>query len=282
MCPEDGGAVVDQQRSADGGRATVARIYDYLLGGKQNFAADREAARQLLMAVPDAADIALSNRLFLRRAVQVLTQAGITQFLDLGSGIPTQGNVHEIARSINPGARVLYVDIDPVAVVASNEILMGIPGCRAVQGDFTRPDLVLNALREGDLATMIDLDQPTALLYCAVLQQVPDDRLNEVVAPIRDRLVPGSAMVLSHLSAAAVTDTYEESSVSSAKGVFRAQAATEITLRTDAQLAALLGDYTSMPPGLVPLCEWRPELSEPDPYAATPERSPMRGVVATN
>ncbi|MFG2058922.1 SAM-dependent methyltransferase [Micromonospora sp. NPDC048930] len=269
-------------RGAGGGRATVARIYDYLLGGDQNFPADREAARQLLQAVPDAADIAWSNRLFLRRAVRVLAEAGIRQFLDLGSGIPTQGNVHEIAQAVDPTSRVLYVDIDPVAVVASNELLMGIPGCRAIEGDFTRPDLVIDALHEGDLASVIDLYQPTALLYCAVLQQVPDDRIDEVVAPIRDRLVPGSAMVLSHLSAAAVTDTYEESSVSTAKSVFRTQAATEITLRTDAQLTALFGDYTLMPPGLVPLGEWRPELSESDPYAATPARSPMRGAVATN
>ncbi|MBC8991524.1 SAM-dependent methyltransferase [Micromonospora chalcea] len=277
--------MAEQQRDrygADEGGATVARIYDYLLGGKQNFAADREAARQLMQSVPEAADIAWSNRLFLRRAVQVLAEAGITQFLDLGSGIPTQGNVHEIARAINPTARVLYVDIDPVAVVASNEILMGIPGCRAVEGDFTRPDLILDALDDGDLATVIDLDQPTALLYCAVLQQVPNDRIDDIVAPIRDRLVHGSAMVLSHLSATAVTDAYGESNVSAAKGVFRAQAGTEITLRTETQLTALFGDYTLMEPGLVPLAEWRPELSEPDPYAATPARSPMRGAVATN
>lgn len=274
----------DQQpdtHAAAGGRATVARIYDYLLGGKQNFPADREAARQLMQVVPEAADIAWSNRLFLRRAVRVLAEAGITQFLDLGSGIPTQGNVHEIAQAVDPTSRVLYVDIDPVAVVASNEILMGNPGCRAIEGDFNRPDLILDALDDGDLATVIDLKQPTALIYCAVLQQVPDDRINDVVAPIRDRLAPGSAIVISHLSAA-VTETYGEDGVSTAKNVFRAKAATEITLRTDEQIAALLGDYRTLAPGLVPLNNWRPELSEPDPYATAPGGSPMRGAVATN
>ncbi|MGY4899971.1 SAM-dependent methyltransferase [Micromonospora aurantiaca (nom. illeg.)] len=276
--------MTDEQTSAqspNGGRATVARIYDYLLGGKQNFPADREAAQQLLQAVPDAANVALSNRLFLRRAVRVLAEAGIKQFLDLGSGIPTQGNVHEVAQTIDLASRVLYVDIDPVAVVASNEILMGNPGCRAIEGDFMRPELILSALDDGDLATVIDLDQPTAVLYCSVLQQVPNDRVDDVVAPIRDRLVGGSAMVISHLSAA-VTDRYGESAVATGKNVYRTRAATEITLRTDAQLTALFGDLTMIEPGLVSLNDWRPELSEPDPYAAAPLPSPMRGAVATH
>ncbi|MFI7645152.1 SAM-dependent methyltransferase [Micromonospora sp. NPDC049460] len=274
--------MTDQQTSAQspvGGRATVARIYDYFLGGRQNFEADREAARQILQAIPESADMARSNRLFLRRAVHTLAEAGIQQFLDLGSGIPTQGNVHEIAQAIDPAIRVLYVDIDPVAVVASNQILMGNPTCRAIEGDFTRPDLILDALAGGDLATMIDLDQPTALLYCSVLHQVPNDRIDDVVAPIRDRLVAGSAMVISHVSAV-VTDQYSESTLSTGKNVFRTQAATEITLRTDAQLTALFGDLTMIEPGLVPLNDWRPELSEPDPYAAAPMPSPMRGAVA--
>ncbi len=274
--------MTDQQRSAqsfDRGRATVARIYDYLLGGRQNFEADREAARQILNAVPESADLARSNRLFLRRAVHTLAEAGIRQFLDLGSGIPTQGNVHEIAQAIDPAIRVLYIDIDPVAVVASNQILTGNPTCRAVEGDFTRPNLILNALAHGDLATVIDLDQPTALLYCSVLQLVPNDRIDDVVAPIRDRLVPGSAMIISHVGTA-ITDRYGESTVSRGTSVYRTQAAAEINFRTDAQITALFGDLTMVEPGLVPLNEWRPELSEPDPYAAKPVSSPMRGAVA--
>ncbi|MET7951793.1 SAM-dependent methyltransferase [Micromonospora sp. NPDC005324] len=254
-------------------------MYDYLLGGKQNFPADREAARQLIQAVPEAAEIALSNRLFLRRAVRMLAQDGIRQFLDLGSGIPTQGNVHEIAQATDPTCRVLYVDIDPVAVVASNQILVGNPTCRAIEGDFTRPDLILDALSGGDPATVIDLEQPTALLYCAVLQQVSDDRIDDVVTPIRGLLVPGSAMVMSHLSTA-VTDRYGDSTIDTAKGVYRTRAATEISLRTDAQLTALFGDLAMVEPGLVPLNDWRPDLSEPDPYAGAPTPSPMRGAVA--
>ncbi|MDG4760463.1 SAM-dependent methyltransferase [Micromonospora sp. WMMD710] len=273
--------MTEQRTSAQGttgGRATVARVYDFLLGGEQNFAADREAARQLLQAVPEAADMALSARLFLRRAVQTLAEDGIKQFLDLGSGIPTQGNVHEIAQAIDPAIRVVYVDIDPVAVVASNQILIGNPTCRAIEGDFTRPDLILDALAGSHLSTVIDLEQPTAVLYCSVLQQVADDQVDDVVAPIRDLLAPGSAMVISHLSAT-LTDSFGQSALDEGRSVYRTQAATEITLRTDEQLTALFGDLALIEPGLVPLNHWRPELSEPDPYATAPTPSPVRGAV---
>ncbi|WP_433531337.1 SAM-dependent methyltransferase [Micromonospora sp. CA-263727] len=273
--------LTEQQTSTQspGGRATYSRIYDYLLGGTQNFEPDREAARQLLRAFPEAADTARSNRLFLGRAVRTLAEAGIRQFLDLGSGIPTQGNVHEIAQATALAVRVLYVDIDPVAVVASNQILAGNPTCRAIEADFTRPDLILDSLTGGDLATVIDISQPTALLYCSVLQVIPNDRIDGVVAPIRDRLVPGSAMVISHPSTT-VTDQHDESTVSKVTDVYRARTATEIVLRTDAELASLFGDYTMIEPGLVPVDQWRPELGAPDPYAAGPAPSPMRGAVA--
>ncbi|MGW0504026.1 SAM-dependent methyltransferase [Micromonospora sp. NPDC003241] len=264
--------------SLDTGRATYSRMYDFLLGGTQNFESDREAARQLLLAFPEAAETARSNRLFLGRAVKTLTDAGIKQFLDLGSGIPTQGNVHEIAQLIDPAIRVLYVDIDPVAVVASNQLLAGNPTCRAIEADFTQPRCILDALTDGDLATVIDLDQPTAVLYCSVLQVVPNDRINDVVAPIREQLVSGSAMVICHPSTS-VTDQHDESTVSKVTDVYRTKAATDIVLRTDAELTALFGDFSLIEPGLVPADTWRPELGEPDPYATTPGRSPMRGAV---
>ncbi|MEK8104018.1 SAM-dependent methyltransferase [Micromonospora sp. M12] len=242
----------------------------------QNCEADREAARQLLQAFPAAADTARSNRLFLARAVRTLAEAGIQQFLDLGSGIPTQGNVHEIAQAIDPAIRVLYVDIDPVAVVASNQILAGNPTCRAIEADLTRPGMILDAITSGHLAAVIDLDQPTALLYCSVLQLVPQDVIDGVVAPIRDRLVPGSALVVSH-PGTAVTDGYDTSSVSAVAEVYRAKAAAEIVMRSDAQLTALFDGFVLIEPGLVSLNEWRPELGEPDPYVAKSMPSPMRG-----
>ncbi|RNH97804.1 hypothetical protein EEZ25_29360 [Micromonospora aurantiaca] len=261
-----------------GGRATVARMYDYLLGGKHNFPADRAAAQQLLQVVPESADIALSNRLFLGRAVQALADRGIRQFIDLGSGIPTQGNVHEIVQRVHRASRVLYVDIDPVAIVAANEILADNPYCRAIEGDFTRPDLIADALTRGDLATIFDLDQPTALLYFAVLQQVRPSQVESIVAPLRDRLPAGSAIAISHISQVAV-DTHGEDSVEIAKNVFRAQADTEITLRSPEEILPLFGDFTLLEPGLTRLPDWRPRRGEPDPYVNAPERSPMLGGV---
>ncbi|MGC4885792.1 SAM-dependent methyltransferase [Micromonospora sp. DT227] len=260
-------------------RATVARIYDYLLGGKQNFEADRRAAQDILNKVPAAANLALSNRLFLRRAVQTLAEAGMRQFLDLGSGIPTQGNVHEIAQAVDPDIRVLYVDIDPVAVVASNQILDGNLHCRAIEADFTHPDLILDALADGDAASIINLDEPVVVLWCSVLQLIPDDQIEGIIAPIRDLLVPGSAMVISHVGVD-VPDRWGPSTVHQATDVFRTQAATDIHFRTDEQLTALFSDFEMIEPGLVPLDCWRPELSEPDPFVAASIPSPMRGAVA--
>ncbi|MDG4810881.1 SAM-dependent methyltransferase [Micromonospora sp. WMMD1120] len=265
--------------SSAGGRATFSRMYDYLLGGVHNSEVDREAARQLLRAFPDAVDTARSNRLFLARAVRTLAEAGIRQFLDLGSGIPTQGNVHEVAQAIDPAIRVLYVDIDPTAVVASNQMLSGNPTCHAIEADLTRPHLILDALTDGDPSSVIDLNRPTALLYCSVLQLVPNELIHAVVAPIRDRLVPGSALVISH-PGTAVTDGYDESTVSSVTEVYRTRAAADIVLRSDADIAALFGDFALIEPGLVSLDQWRPEGGEPDPYAAKPLPSPMRGAVA--
>ncbi|MDG4803610.1 SAM-dependent methyltransferase [Micromonospora sp. WMMD980] len=260
-------------------RATVARIYDYLLGGNQNFEADRRAALDILSKVPAAANLALSNRLFLRRAVHTLAQAGMRQFLDLGSGIPTQGNVHEIAQAVDPAIRVLYVDIDPVAVVASNQILDGNLTCRAIEADLTRPDVILDALDDSDVASIIDFDEPVVALYCSVLQLIPDDQIEAVIGPIRDRLVPGSAMVISHVGVD-VPDRWGESTVHQATDVFRTQAATDIHFRTDDQLRALFSDFEMIDPGLVPLDRWRPQLSAPDPFVAASMPSPMRGAVA--
>lgn len=123
-------------------RPSVARMYDYYLGGSHNFAADRAAARAMVEAVPEAPLMAQANRAFLRRAVQYLAQAGIRQFLDIGSGIPTVGNVHEIAQRIDPESRVVYVDVDPVAVAHSQEILAGNAHAAVLQEDLRNPEAI--------------------------------------------------------------------------------------------------------------------------------------------
>ena len=151
----------------------VARIYDHLLGGKDNFEADREAARRLLQAVPDAARAARANRTFLARAVQFLArEAGIRQFLDIGTGLPTRGNVHEIAQIANPQAHVLYTDIDPMVVVHASALLANSLTVAATQADLRQPDHLFTM---PVTRTLIDTSQPLAVLLVAVLHFLPDN-----------------------------------------------------------------------------------------------------------
>ena len=151
----------------------VARIYDYLLGGKDNFAADRDAAAELLALLPDAQAACHHNRAFLRRAVRFLAgQAGIRQFIDIGTGLPTQGNVHDIARAIAPDARVAYVDYDPVVVSHAQALLATTPTVAVINGDLRNPDKILThpGLRE-----LIDFSQPVAILLTAILHFIADE-----------------------------------------------------------------------------------------------------------
>src|SRR5690348_3004214 len=153
-------------------RPSAARIYDYLLGGSHNFAADRAVAEQAIAAIPDLVTQARGNRAFMNRAVRFLLGQGVRQFLDLGSGIPTVGNVHELARRTAPDARVVYVDLDPVAVAHSRHVLSGIDEVVAVQADMRRPAEILADER---VRAVLDFDQPIAILAVAVLHAISDD-----------------------------------------------------------------------------------------------------------
>src|SRR5689334_4703998 len=158
-------------RDVDIERPSPVRMYDYYLGGSHNFAADRAAAEQVMAAIPNVREIAAANRAFLRDAVVYLLGQGIRQFLDIGSGIPTVGNVHEIARRVDPPARVLYVDTDPVAVAHSQQILTGNPDARAIAGDLTQPGAILD---HPDFRSTVDIGRPVGLLLLSMLQFVPD------------------------------------------------------------------------------------------------------------
>ena len=177
----------------------VARIYDWLLGGKDNFAADREAGRRLLAAVPEAAKVARANRAFLGRAVRFLAEeAGIRQFLDIGTGLPTQGNVHEIAQTTDPRARVVYCDNDPMVVVHANALLADNLTVAASQSDLRDPDFLLTLPLSRPL---LDTSQPMAVLLVAVLHFLPDtDDPWELVERIKRKLAPGSYVVISHVT----------------------------------------------------------------------------------
>lgn len=175
---------------------SVSRIYDYYLGGSHNFEVDREAARKAMEFMPGLPKIMQANRAFMRRAVRYAVQEGVTQFLDIGSGIPTFGNVHEVAQAADSAARVVYVDHDPVAVAHSRAVLDGNDRAAVVTADLRKPRDILAAPEVGEL---LDLDKPVALLLVAVLHFVEDtDDPQVAVAELRDALAPGSLLIVTH------------------------------------------------------------------------------------
>jgi O-methyltransferase involved in polyketide biosynthesis len=173
-----------------------ARIVDYLLGGKDNFAADREAAEQAIAVAPELPMMAIESRKFLGRAVRFLTSQGVRQFVDIGCGLPTQNNAHEVAQSADPESRVVYVDIDPVVVTHARAILADDVRTTVVQADMRDPDAILG---HPDLLRLIDLKRPVAILLISALQSIPEDEVAvDIVTRLREAICPGSWMVISH------------------------------------------------------------------------------------
>ncbi len=238
-----------------------SRVYDALLGGSHNFKADRDAAQQLIAVQPHAAAYARANRSFLHRAVRHLVAAGVRQFLDIGSGIPTMGNVHEIAQARDPSVRVVYVDVDPVAVAHSQELLTANARAAAIHADVRDPDSILDSPEFRDL---IDLRQPVAILLVAVLHFIHDaDDPAGIVARLCAGTVPGSFLVISHASPPSGTDSH-----TAAVEMYRQHVA-GLRLRRLQQVAALFDGFRLTPPGLVSPEQWRPE-SEPGVGGGTP------------
>jgi len=177
-------------------RANPARVYDYVLGGTHNFLADQDVARAIAAVDPNIREMARVGRACLGRVVRFLAAAGIRQYLDIGSGIPTEGNVHEVAQQAAPGSRVVYVDVDPVAVAHSQAILAGNQNAAVIQADLREPEEILahDAARR-----LIDFGQPVGLLLCAVLHFVADDEDPwRILATLRDALPPGSYLMVGH------------------------------------------------------------------------------------
>jgi SAM-dependent methyltransferase len=232
-------------------RANVARVYDYLLGGSHNFLADQDVGRALAAVEPEIRAIAWANRRFLGRAVRFLTQAGIRQFLDIGSGIPTEGNVHEIALAADPAARVVYADIDEVAIAHSRAILTGYEHATVIEGDLREPEKIL---ADTETKRLIDLSQPTALLLVSVLHYVPDaDDPWRALSALRDALAPGSYLVICHGTAE------NRPEVMQAVGkVFNRSVTTQTHVRSRAEILRLFGDFELVEPGLVHMPLWRP------------------------
>jgi hypothetical protein len=236
--------------------ATAARIYDYLLGGIHNFPADREVARKAVAELPFLQPGARANRAFLGRAVGHLAAAGVEQFLDVGSGIPTQGNVHEIAQRVRPTARVVYVDIDPVAVAESLDILGGNERATAVRGDLRDPSTILAHPTVGRL---LDFRQPVGLLLIAVLHFLTEDaQAYSIVTELLRELAPGSYLVASHIA----TESFPPGAGKStpAGRAYDQQTATGLPkLRNRAEFARFLDGLELLDPGVVWIPEWRPD-----------------------
>jgi S-adenosyl methyltransferase len=235
----------------------VARIYDYILGGKDNFAADRQAARQLLAALPDIAGVVRDNRSFIGRVVRFLAgEAGIRQFLDLGAGLPTQSCVHEMTQAIAPDARVVYVDNDPV-VCSHGQALLGPPGkVGFALGDLRRPAEIL---QHPEVLARLDFSQPVGVLCVCALHFVPEEeKPHEIIAQYRDHLAPGSYLAITHGITAETPEDDPDGVVESVTNVYQ-NASAQIHVRSRKEIERFFDGFEILEPGVVWMADWRPD-----------------------
>ena len=250
-------------------RPSIARIYDYLLYGKDNFAVDRAAAEKLMESRLDPRRLSLANRGFLRRAVGFLARQGIAQYLDLGSGLPTSPSVHEVARDTIPGARVVYVDHDPIVVAHNDALLATRDGVITIRGDIRDPDAVL---ADEALTGCLDFSQPVAVLVLSVLHFIShEEDASRIIAKFRKRLAPGSYLAVS----VGTSDGADPEMLAEATQTY-AGARMPFTLRSRSQILDLFDGFDLIEPGLVSLPEWRPEFNTD----RTPLKGPTLGAVA--
>ena len=243
---------------ADTTKAHPARVYDYWLGGKDHFAADRMVAERALVNAPEVTQACRENRAFLGRAVRALAERGARQFLDIGTGFPTMGNSDEAAHAIAPDAHVVCIDNDPVVLAHSRALLARRKPDRTtvLHGDLREPERIL---ADPQLRAVIDFDRPVVLLLMAILHFIPDsDDPAGIVAAFRDALAPGSHLVLSHA-------TYDFNiKVLNNSRVYN-DATAPFVPRSRAQITALLDGFEVLEPGLVDVAHWRPDGTRPAP-----------------
>lgn len=231
-----------------------ARMYDYYLGGKNNFEADRQAAEQAMSLVPQAPAVALANRQFMVRAVAAMARSGIDQFIDLGTGYPTSPNVHEVAWQTQPDARIVYVDKDSIVAAHNRALLSKDPSVLVVEADISEPATILD---DPEVTVHIDFTRPVGVLFVAILHFIADDqRPDAIVSAFRSRLTRGSMLAISHITGdgtppAVVEKITEAYADSWAPAVFRPMA----------DIASLFGDFPLLEPGLVQVADWRPEIT---------------------
>ena len=234
----------------------IARVYDYWLGGKDNFAVDREAAEQVVAAYPGILRDVRAQRAFLARAVEYLAGVvGVRQFLDIGTGIPTVDNTHEVAQDVEPGCRVVYVDNDPMVLAHARALLVGTTAPTAyVDADLRDTGTVL-----AEAARLLDFSEPVAVMLISVLHLIPDeDDPHAIVARLMEAMPSGSWLALSHPA----RDVHRQQ-VTEAASRFNQLAPAKATLRTRAQILRFFDDLELLEPGLVQVHQWRPGLAAP-------------------
>ena len=256
-------------------RPHPARVYDYLLGGKDNFAADREAAQRGLQANPDSRIPPRENRLFLRRAVRFLAEQGIDQFLDIGTGIPSAPNVHHVAQQINPRSNVVYVDNDPIVLAHARALLTSHPDGKtdSIDADLRDVDTLLDSVMQRDT---LDLNRPVGLLLIAILHFIGDEHDPwTIVDRLLAALPPGSYLALSHLTGDFRPEAWEQ-----VAQIYRRQGVT-LQVRSRPLVERFFTGLELVHPGLQVLPSWRPELGDPtDQPAPTDGQVSVYGAVA--
>ncbi len=245
-------------------KANIARVYDWWLGGDHNFQSDIDAARTSVALDQNMRASARANRAFMGRAVRFLAgEAGIRQFLDIGSGIPTQNNVHQVAQAATPGSRVVYVDSDDVAVAHSRLILRDNPDATVIQADLRQPESIL---ADPSVQLLLDFSRPIGLLLVAVVHFLPDDDpVRDILATLRSALAPGSYLVLSHTCRDAdpvLAQQHEK--------IYTSRVDTTFRMRTREEIGQLFNGFTLVEPGLAWVPEWRP--ASPADVPADPQK----------
>ncbi|MEU9020485.1 SAM-dependent methyltransferase [Actinomadura sp. NPDC048394] len=228
-------------------RPASSRVHDHLLGGKDNYAADRDLARQVLEVLPQAADAARDGRAFLARAVRACAERGVRQFLDLGCGLPAADNLHRMAARHVAGTRVVYVDADPLVIAHARALLVEGGNIAALRADLRDPDAILAAPQ---VRRLIDPAEPVALVFSSVLHFLPDPRVP--VAALGAAAAPGSALVVSHATA-----DHAPGPVAEAARRYAAAGAGPLLPRAAGEIERLFGPFSPLSPGIVPAGRWR-------------------------
>jgi O-methyltransferase involved in polyketide biosynthesis len=234
-------------------------MYDYYLGGKDNFDVDRTAVVAVEAAMPEVRRLALENRAFLRRAVTFMAAAGIRQFIDIGAGLPTAGNTHEVAQAQAPGSHVVYVDNDPIVLSHGRALLATNADTTVVTADLRDPADIVG---RDEVRELIDFDEPVGVLLIAMTHFLRDDERDEVMTKLRESLVPGSYLAGTHVT----VDNHSAEAVEGVEAVYR-RTPTPIFFRTRDEIARFFDGFGMVEPGLVTVDAWRPDPADPPPEA---------------